>query len=188
MDALHDVVKLGLARYIGMSSCYAYQFQAMQNYAKSKGQTQFISMQNQVNAVYREEEREMIPYCRSTGVGIICWSPLSRGFLSRPFADQTTSRATTDRMYQGFKKGLSEPALEKINNEVERIALTRGLSMAQVALAWVIAQPGVTAPIVGSTKISSIEELVQATHVKLTEDEIDAISREYVPRRVEGNL
>lgn len=130
----------------------------------------------------------MIPYCRSTGVGVIPWSPLYRGMLSRPFGDHSSERAKTDKMYQTVKGKFAEPALVKINGEVERIAKARRLSMAQVALAWVMAQPGITAPLVASTKISSLEELVQATHIKLTEEEIEAISSPYVPRTIEGNL
>ncbi|KAI5479807.1 aryl-alcohol dehydrogenase [Pseudohyphozyma bogoriensis] len=189
MDALHDVVKAGYARYIGMSSCYAYQFHAMQNYAKSKNQTMFVSMQDFYNPVYREEEKEMFPTCKLFGAGVIPWSPLARGYLTRPHSDQSTTRAKTDKNMSRFVGlGSSDAApLEAINEKVEEISKARGLSMAQVALAWVLAQPAITAPIVGTTKLESLKELVQATHVKLTEDEIKAIAEPYRPRPTMGH-
>ncbi|KAK4058861.1 hypothetical protein OIO90_000307 [Microbotryomycetes sp. JL221] len=191
MDALHDVVKLGWVRYIGMSSCYAYQFHAMQNYAKSKNQTQFISMQDFYTPVYREEEREMFPTCKLFGVGVIPWSPLARGYMTRPHREQNnTVRASSDPNFAKFV-GLGNPeeekALQSINEAVEQIAKKRGLSMAQVTVAWVLSNPHVTAPIVGSTKIESIEELAKATHVKLTQEEIDSINAPYKPRGILGH-
>ncbi|KAM0750647.1 Aldo/keto reductase [Meredithblackwellia eburnea MCA 4105] len=190
MDALHDIVKLGYARYIGMSSCWAWQFHAMQNYAKSKNQTSFIVMQDFYNAVYREEEKEMFPTCKHFGVGIIPWSPLARGYLTRPAAEQKNSvRAKSDpnfARFLGLGDELEEKALAEVNAAVEKIAKARGYSMAQVALAWVRSNPNVTAPIIGSTKVESIIELAQATHIKLTEEEIAAISGPYRARNTLG--
>ncbi|GAA6026992.1 hypothetical protein JCM8097_006022 [Rhodosporidiobolus ruineniae] len=191
MDALHDLVKMGLVRYIGMSSCYAYQFHQMQAYAKSKGQTQFISMQDFYSPVYREEEREMLPTASLFGCGVIPWSPLARGYCTRPWREQdNTNRAKTDPNFAKFV-GLGNPreedALKKINEAIEAIAKKRGYKMAQVAVAWVLAQPHITAPIVGSTKLDSIRELAQATHMQLTDDEIKSISEPYQPRGILGH-
>ncbi|ORY72240.1 NADP-dependent oxidoreductase domain-containing protein [Leucosporidium creatinivorum] len=192
MDALHDLVKMGLVRYIGMSSCYAYQFHAMQAYAASKNQTKFVSMQDFYNPVYREEEREMFPTCKLFGVGIIPWSPLARGYLTRPWKSQesNTTRAQTDPNYGKFV-GLGNPKeesfLQAINEAIEKVAVARGYSMAQVALAWVMSNPNVTAPIIGSTKLDSIKELVQATHIKLTDEELQSISSPYQPRQILGH-
>lgn len=159
MDALHDIVKLGWVRYIGMSSCYAYQFAAMQNYAKSKNQTMFVSMQNFYNPIYREEEREMLPTLRMFGTGCIPWSPLARGYLTRPFADQSTTRANTDRNYGAFiGMGIpaTEVALQSINSAIEKIAAARGKSMAQITLAWQYANKDITAPIVSFVSSHSV--------------------------------
>ncbi|KAI5479806.1 aryl-alcohol dehydrogenase [Pseudohyphozyma bogoriensis] len=180
----YTVVKAGYARYIGMSACHAYQFHAMQNYAKSKGQTMFIAMQNHYNPCYREEEREMFPTTKLFGTGMIPFSPLARGYLARPFADQSTFRAQSDRSIGRF---VGNPDSENINKAVEDVAKARGYTMAQVTLAWVLAQPGISAPIIGTTKIDSLKELVQATHIKLTDDEITAISAPYQPRALLGH-
>ncbi|KAM0792283.1 hypothetical protein ACM66B_004973 [Microbotryomycetes sp. NB124-2] len=189
MDALHDLVKMGLVRYIGMSSCHAYQFHAMQNYAKSRNQTMFVSMQDFFNAAYREEEREMFKVCEMFGTGVIPWSPLARGYLTRPWREQNTTRAKSDPNYAKFV-GLGNPteekALQQINEAIEKIARNRGLSMAQVSVAWAMSNKHVTAPIIGSTKIDSIEELVRAVDIKLTQEEIDAISAPYRPRGILG--
>ncbi|KAK4700992.1 hypothetical protein P7C70_g5245, partial [Phenoliferia sp. Uapishka_3] len=197
MDALHDVVKAGLARYIGefvvlvgpkvsayrpldsgMSSCYAYQFNAMQTYAKSKGQTAFISMQPFYNAI-------------CFGVGAIPWSPLARGYLTRPFSEQNaTKRSATDPnfgKFVGLGNKVEEEPLQAINAAIEKIAKARGYSMAQIALAWTLANSTVSAPIIGSTKIESLEELVKATHIELTPEEIKAISEPYRPRGILGH-
>ncbi|GAA6006443.1 hypothetical protein JCM11491_004962 [Sporobolomyces phaffii] len=191
MDALHDVVKSGKARYIGMSSCFAYQFNAMQEYARSKNQTEFVSMQDFYCPIYREEEREMIKTCQLTGVGVIPWSPLARGYVTRPHREQhNTERAKSDpnfAKFVGLGDEIEEQPLKKINEAIEEIATARGVSMAQVALAWVIAQPGVTAPIVGSTRKDAIRELVCASHLELTRDELDRISKPYRPRNILGH-
>lgn len=152
----------------------------------------FVSMQDFYNPIYREEEREMFPTCKLFGAGVIPWSPLARGFLTRPHASQAsnTTRAASDPNYGKFL-GLGDPVeeawLKEINQVIEKIAEKRGYSMAQIALAWVLANPNVTAPIVGSTNIASILELVKATHIKLTEEEVKAISAPYKPRSILGH-
>ncbi|CDZ97342.1 Voltage-gated shaker-like K channel, subunit beta/KCNAB [Phaffia rhodozyma] len=185
MQALHDVVQSGKVRYVGMSSCYAYQFHTMQNYAINNKLTPFISMQNFHNAFYREEEREMIPLCRQLGVGIIPWSPLARGMLTRPIGKET-KRSEADPGFKG--RNLHQPgeAGTAINQAVEAIAKKRGVLMSQVALAWSLAQPGISAPIIGSTSISHLEELIDGIHLKLTDEEIESISKPYVPKSIVG--
>ncbi|KAG8748959.1 hypothetical protein FRC11_011703, partial [Ceratobasidium sp. 423] len=145
MQALHDVVKAGYARYIGMSSCHAYQFHAMQNYAINNNLTPFISMQNQYNLIYREEEREMIPTLKMFGVGMMPWSPLSQGVLSRPYSETTLRSKTgyTTTMFKQTKEDNKEAILR-----VEQIAKNRGISMAQVAIAWTLSKDVVTAPVI----------------------------------------
>jgi len=168
MQALHDVVKEGYARYIGMSSCFAWRFHAMQNYAIHNKLTPFISMQNHYSLAYRDEEREMFPTLKHFGVGSIPWSPLAGGLLTRPVGQQT-KRGETDNFVQayGTRQGLNE-----IINRVEKIAKDRGSSMAQVALAWVLSRDGVSAPIVGSTSLENLEDLLGALKIRLTEEEI----------------
>ncbi|KAL7409784.1 aryl-alcohol dehydrogenase [Mrakia frigida] len=187
MQALHDVVKSGKVRYIGMSSCFAYQFHIMQNYAINNQLTPFISMQNFHNAIYREEEREMFPTAKHFGVGIIPWSPIARGALARGIGSEETVRAQTDNGYKS--RGLDRPDAStiEITNRVEAIAKKRGISMAQVAVAWSLAQPGVTAPIIGSTSIKHLEDLIGAVKVKLTEEEIQEISEPYTHRPIIGH-
>ncbi|CAE6386102.1 unnamed protein product [Rhizoctonia solani] len=179
MQALHDVVKAGYARYIGMSSCYAYQFQAMQNYAITNNLTPFISMQNHYNLVYREEEREMMPTLKMFGVGSIPWSPLARGFLTRPLDQQQTTRGQTDRQAH---EGNSE-----IVRRVESLAKKKNLTMAQVALAWVMSKDQVSAPIVGTTNIKNLEELIAAVSVKLDDEEIKHLEEPYAPQAIFGH-
>ncbi|KAK0482789.1 NADP-dependent oxidoreductase domain-containing protein [Armillaria novae-zelandiae] len=158
MTALHDVVQAGYVRYIGMSSCHAYQFHAMQNYAIQNHLTPFISMQNHYNLIYREEEREMFPTLKMFGVGAIPWSPLGRGKLTRPFAKEGgTKRGETDKLlvrYSGIQSN------EAIINRVEELAKKKGLSMAQLSIAWMLSKEGVTAPIVGTTSIENLKELI----------------------------
>ncbi|GAA6061572.1 hypothetical protein JCM10212_004322 [Sporobolomyces blumeae] len=191
MDALHDVVKSGKARYVGMSSCWAYQFNAMQEYARSKNQTQFISMQDFFAPIYREEAREMIPSCAQQGVGVIPWSPLARGYVTRPHREQhNTERAKSDpnfAKFVGLDNKTEEEPLQQINEAIEAIANARGVSMAQVALAWVLAQPGITSPIVGSTRKEAIKELVEAVHLDLSKEELDQITAPYRPRGILGH-
>ncbi|KAG8905011.1 hypothetical protein FRC01_008513, partial [Tulasnella sp. 417] len=182
MHALHDIVKVGYARYIGMSSCYAWQFQKMQNYARQHGLTEFISMQNLYNPVYREEEREMIPLLQDLGVGMMNWSPYAFGALARPLAAKT-ERSESDKM---AKSRPVIPFLPAVNNRVEEIAKARSISMAQVVLAWSLSKNFVTAPIIGTTTLDKLRDSVGAVHVKLTEEEVKSIDELYQPRAVFG--
>ncbi|KAG8968131.1 hypothetical protein FRC03_008484 [Tulasnella sp. 419] len=184
MQALHDVVQAGYVRYIGMSSCWAYQFQAMQNYAINNKLTPFISMQNQYNLVYREEEREMIPTLKMFGVGCIPWSPLARGYLARPLSQQTL-RGSTDRFINGY--GANHPDNKIIVERVEEIANKRGISMAQVAIAWCLAKDGVTAPIIGTTSIENLMDCIKGVKVKLADDEIAFLEEPYKPQAIIGH-
>jgi aryl-alcohol dehydrogenase-like predicted oxidoreductase len=186
LEALHDVVKAGKARYIGASSMYAWQFCKALYLSKLSGWTRFVSMQNHFNLLYREEEREMLGLCCEEGIGVIPWSPLARGHLTRSWSEQNaTKRAETDRFGKTLYKG-GEDADRAIIEEVARIAEARGVPMAQVALAWVLAKPGVTAPIVGASKPHHLEDAVAALSLKLSPEEIAALEAPYIPRRVAG--
>jgi len=184
MQALHDVVKAGYVRYIGMSSCYAWQFHVMQNYAITHNLTPFILMQNHHSLVYREEEREMFPTLKHFGVGIIPWSPLARGLLTRPFkgGDTRTTRSDTDSWLSAYLEG---PGTPEIVNRVEEISKKRGISMAQVSLAWSLTR--VTSPVIGSTSIKKIGELIDATDIELTDAEIQYLEEPYKARSVMGH-
>ncbi|RPD55339.1 oxidoreductase [Lentinus tigrinus ALCF2SS1-7] len=182
MRALHDVVKAGYVRYIGMSSCYAYQFHQLQNYAITHNLTPFISMQNHYSLLYREEEREMFPTLKLFGVGSIPWSPLARGLLTRPVDTQST-RGNTDLGVTLY----NNQATVDIVNRVEEVAKKKGVSMAQVAIAWILAKPGVVAPVIGATKLSNLEDTLAGVHVKLTEDEIKYLEEPYQPVAVVGH-
>ncbi|KAF5363295.1 hypothetical protein D9756_001153 [Leucocoprinus leucothites] len=184
MQALHDVVKAGYVRYIGMSSCHAWQFSAMQNYAINNKLTPFISMQNHYNLIYREEEREMFPTLNWFGVGAIPWSPLARGVVCKPLS-VTTKRTETDEWTKGYP--LESPATQEIINRVEEIAKSKGVSMAQVSLAWVMSKPGVTAPIVGTTSLDNLKDLVGAVDVKLTAEEIAKLDEPHKAQAVFGH-
>jgi aryl-alcohol dehydrogenase-like predicted oxidoreductase len=184
LEALHDVVKAGKARYIGASSMHAWQFAKALHLADRHGWTRFVSMQNYVNLLYREEEREMLPLCRAEGIGVIPWSPLARGRLTRDW-DETSARSETD----AFGKTLYAATAEADRNVVEAVAAVakaRGVPRAQVALAWVLQQPGITAPIVGATKVQHLDDAVAALSLKLTAEEIAALEAPYVPHRVTG--
>ncbi|KAJ3561377.1 hypothetical protein NP233_g10231 [Leucocoprinus birnbaumii] len=158
MQALHDVVQAGYVRYIGMSSCYAWQFHAMQNYAIANKLTPFISMQNHYNLVYREEEREMLPTLKHLGVGVIPWSPLARGLLTRPLTDKAaTTRGTTDWMISRYLGGAGT---EEIVKRVEEIAKKRNISMAQVSVAWMLTKDPSAAPIVGTTSLKNLQDIL----------------------------
>lgn len=183
MQALHDVVKAGYARYIGMSSCYAYQFHAMQNYAIKNNLTPFISMQNHYSLIYREEEREMFPTLKIFGVGSIPWSPLGRGLLTRPFGEKST-RGNTDWFIRSYK-GEGTP---EIVNRVEEIAKKKGISMAQVAIAWTLSKPGVTAPIVGTTSLENLKDIIGGASVTLTNEEIKYLEEPYQPQAIVGHV
>ncbi|KAG9121702.1 hypothetical protein FRC07_002244 [Ceratobasidium sp. 392] len=185
MQALHDVVKAGYARYIGMSSCYAYQFHAMQNYAISNKLTPFISMQNQYSLLYREEEREMIPTLKMFNVGMIPWYPLAGGALTRPL-NEDSLRSTADQSIKAVvTKG---DASQEIIKRVETIAKSRGISMAQVAIAWTLVKDAISAPIVGTTKLQHLEDILGGINVQLTEEEIKHLEEPYVPRSVYGQV
>ncbi|KAH9006299.1 aryl-alcohol dehydrogenase [Lactarius hatsudake] len=183
MQALHDVVKAGHVRYIGMSSCYAWQFHVMQNYAITNNLTPFISMQNHHSLVYREEEREMFPTLDHFGVGIIPWSPLARGLLTRPFkTDEVSKRGGTDSLLASYLEGVGT---QEIVDRVEEISKKRGISMAKVTVAWSLTR--VTAPIVGSTSIKNLEELIDGTEITLTQEEIQYLEEPYKARSVMGH-
>lgn len=184
MEALHDVVKAGKARYIGASSMFAWQFAKAQHVAERHGWTRFVSMQNHVNLLYREEEREMLPLCADQGVGVIPWSPLARGRLARA-ADAVTARQKTDAV-QAMLYQASEAADRAVIDAVGRIAKARGVPMAQVALAWVAHKPGITAPIIGAAKIGHLEDAVAALGLALTEEEVAQLEAPYVPHAVAG--
>lgn len=184
MEALHDVVKAGKARYIGASSMYAWQFMKAQNIAERNGWTRFVSMQNHLNLLYREEEREMLPLCREEKIGVIPWSPLARGKLTRDWVE-TTSRSQTDE----FGKTLYTSAIEadrKIVERVAELAAKREVTRAQIALAWVLQKAPVTAPIIGVTKMPHLEDAVAAISIKLTPEEVAYLEEPYVPRPVRG--
>jgi 1-deoxyxylulose-5-phosphate synthase len=187
MEALHDVVKGGKARYIGASSMYTWRFVKMQHTADRLRLTRFVSMQNHYNVVYREEEREMIPYCREEGIALVPWSPLARGFVMgnrRKEDGGETKRAKTDDFAQ---KLYYKDTDFQIVDCITQIAGRRGVSNAQVALAWVLAQPGITAPIIGASKLEQLEDLVKALDVKLSADELKALTDPYEPHTILGH-
>jgi aryl-alcohol dehydrogenase-like predicted oxidoreductase len=182
MEALHDVVKAGKARYLGASSMYAWQFAKAQHVAELHGWTRFVSMQNHYNLLYREEEREMLPLCQDQGVGVIPWSPLARGRLTREW-DTETARAETDE----FGGTLYRDEDKTIVDKVAAVAERRGVPRAQVALAWLLAQPAVTSPIVGVTKPQHLSDAVAAVDLELSEDEIDELGADYTPHAIAGH-
>jgi aryl-alcohol dehydrogenase-like predicted oxidoreductase len=187
LEALHDVVKAGKARYIGASSMYAWRFAKMLYKADELGLTRFITMQNHYNLIYREEEREMIPLCREEGIGLIPWSPLARGFLTgnrRPEDFGETVRAKTDEYAQ---KMYYQDSDFKVVDRVSEIARKRGVPNAQVALAWVLHQPGITAPIIGASKMQHLEDAVAALNIKLDDVELKALAEPYRPHGVLGH-
>ncbi|KAI0697100.1 Aldo/keto reductase [Cerioporus squamosus] len=184
MQALHDVVKAGYVRYLGMSSCYAYQFHQMQNYAIQNKLTPFISMQNHYSLLYREEEREMFPtlkacfQARIFGVGATPWSPLARGLLTRPPSTESTGkRAGADRLLAWYQND----ATTNIISRVQEVAERKGTSMAQVAVAWMLSKDGVSAPIIGSTNLKNLED------ISLTAEEIEYLEEPYQPANVIGH-
>jgi aryl-alcohol dehydrogenase-like predicted oxidoreductase len=184
LDVLHDVVRAGKARYIGASSMFAWQFCKALQVADREGWLRFVSMQNHYNLLHREEEREMLPLCAAEGIGVIPWSPLARGRLTRPW-DETTERGRTDE----FGKTLYSANVEADRRVVERvaeIATRRGVSRAAVALAWLLHKPVVTAPIVGTSKPQHLEDALGALSLKLSPEEITALEEPYVPHPVVG--
>jgi aryl-alcohol dehydrogenase-like predicted oxidoreductase len=181
LGALHDVVKAGKARYIGASSMNAWQFSKTHYLARMAGLTPFVSMQNHYNLLNREEEREMLPLCADLGVGVIPWSPLARGRLTRDW-DEETTRSQTDE----FGSSLYRPGDRLIVEQVARIASERQVPRAQVALAWVASQPGITAPIIGATKPHHIDDAVAALDIELTEAELQQLDSAYEPHHPAG--
>jgi len=184
MEALHDVVKAGKARYIGASNMAAWQFTRALYVADLHGWTRFVTMQDHLNLLYREEEREMLPLCRAEGIGVIPWSPLARGRLTRDW-NETSERQETDL----FGKTLYTATLDADRQVVERVAevaKARGVPKAQIALAWVVQKPGVAAPIVGASKLEHLDDAVAALLLTLTADEIATLEEPYVPHRLAG--
>ena len=184
LSALHDIVRAGKARYIGASSMWVWQFVKAQYLADRHGWTRFVAMQNHYNLVYREEEREMLPYCREEGIGVIPWSPLARGFLAgnRRIQDKgDTARAKTDDIAHKLYYADSD---FRIADRVVAVASARGVSPAQIALAWVLRQPGVTAPIVGASKMPQLEEAVAALDITLSGEELRQLEEPYEPHAV----
>jgi 1-deoxyxylulose-5-phosphate synthase len=182
MDALHDVVRAGKARYIGASSMWAWQFAKAQAVAR----TRFVSMQDHYNLIYREEEREMIPQCIDQGVAVIPWSPLARGMLTGSrtrSGEKLTTRAQTD----AFADSLYIPEDFDVVERADEVAAERGVSTAQVALAWLLQRPGVTAPIVGATKLAHLEDALAAEQLSLTADEVTGLEERYRPHAVVGH-
>ncbi|EIM87501.1 Aldo/keto reductase [Stereum hirsutum FP-91666 SS1] len=188
MQALHDIVKAGYVRYIGMSSCYAYQFHAMQNYAITHNLTPFIAMQNHYNVVYREEEREMMPTLKHFGVGSIPWSPLARGAVTRPIDAEKTARATGDQLLKPDAYLADGTGGKDIVRRVEELAKKHGATMPQVALAWTMAKDVVSAPIIGTTSLEKLEDLLGAFDVKLSEEDIKYLEEPYTPLRIIGHI
>jgi aryl-alcohol dehydrogenase-like predicted oxidoreductase len=180
MEALHDIVKAGKARYLGASSMYAWQFARAQETARSHGWTRFIAMQNQLNLLYREEEREMLPLCSAEGVGVIPWSPLARGRLTRPWGESTV-RSQTDVVGKALYKSEDE-ADRAVVGAVQALAAAHGVPMASIGLAWHFTKPAVTAPIIGATKPGHIADAVRALDITLTAEETASLEAPYRPK------
>jgi aryl-alcohol dehydrogenase-like predicted oxidoreductase len=186
LEALHDVVKAGKARYIGASSMFAWQFCKALHLADLHGWTRFVSMQPHYNLLNREEEREMLPLCQAEGVGVLPWSPLARGRLTRPWDEQgSTERGTTDEYGKGLYRA-TEEADKQVADRLGELSKARGLPRAQLALAWVLHQPVVSAPIVGATKPHHLEDAVKAVSVKLSDEEIKTLQEPYIPHPLVG--
>jgi 1-deoxyxylulose-5-phosphate synthase len=186
MEALHDVVRSGKARYIGASSMYAWQFAKAQHTAEANGWTRFVSMQNHYNLVYREEEREMNPLCLDQGVGVIPWSPLARGLLAGTYergARRDTVRATSDR----FADDLYGDADFDVVDVVRAVAAERSVTPAQIALAWLLGKPAISAPIIGATKERHLDDAIKAVEVALTGEEVARLEAPYRPHPIRGH-
>jgi aryl-alcohol dehydrogenase-like predicted oxidoreductase len=187
MEALHDVVRAGKARYIGASSMFAWQFAKAQHTAELRNSTRFISMQSHYNLMYREEEREMIPLCIDQGVAVTCWSPLARGLLAGTRTregERRTIRARTDAYADTLYTQESD---FDVVDRLETVAAERAVAPAQVALAWLLQQPGVTAPIIGATKLAHLEDALAAEQLRLSDAELARLSAAYVPHPVLGH-
>jgi 1-deoxyxylulose-5-phosphate synthase len=186
MEALHDVVKAGKARYIGASAMFAWQFQKALHTAEQHGWTRFVSMQNHMNLIYREEEREMLPLCREEKIGCIPYSPLASGRLTRNWSSESSLRAQTDQIAIS-KYGSTEETDRQVVERVAEIAEKHNVSRTQIALAWLLQKQPVTAPIIGATKITHLEEATGALSVKLTQEEVGYLEEPYVPHRIIGH-
>lgn len=184
LQALHDIVRAGKARYIGASSMFAWQFSKALHIAKEQGWTRFVTMQNHYNLLYREEEREMMPLCVDAGIGVLPWSPLARGRLARPWAE-ATARTRTDH-YGNALYERTEAADRQVVERVAALAAARGVPMAQVALAWIAQQPFITAPIVGASRPQHLEDALAALSLKLEPAEVAALEAPYTPHPVAG--
>ena len=184
MEALHDVVKAGKARYIGASSMFAWQFARALAVADAHGWTGFVSMQNYVNLLYREEEREMLPLCRDRGIAVIPWSPMARGRLTRDW-DTTSARVEMDEFGRSLYAKTAD-ADRAVVDAVAKVAARLGVPRAQVALAWVLQTPGITAPIIGATKLEQLDDAIAALELTLSAEDIAALEAPYVPHAVVG--
>jgi 1-deoxyxylulose-5-phosphate synthase len=184
LEALHDVVKAGKARYIGASSMHAWQFARALGIAERHGWTRFVSMQNLVNLLYREEEREMLPLCAAEGIAVIPWSPQARGRLTRDW-DYTSIRTETDEAF-GRLFAKTQDADKKVVDRVAHVAAARGIPRAQVALAWLLAKPVITAPIVGATRLEHLDDALASVAVKLSTEEVASLEEPYIPHAVVG--
>jgi 1-deoxyxylulose-5-phosphate synthase len=185
LDALHDVVKSGKARYLGASSMFAWQFSKALHLARRHGWTPFVTMQNHYNLLYREEEREMLPLCSEERIGVVPWSPLARGRLTRPWAAES-ARTRTDEYGNKLYESTAD-ADRKIVEQVAAIAATRGIPTAQIALAWITQKPFITAPIIGATKPQHLDDAVAALSVKLEAAEIAQLEAPYMPHAISGH-
>jgi aryl-alcohol dehydrogenase-like predicted oxidoreductase len=185
LEALHDVVRAGKVRYIGASSMYSWQFAKALYLADLHGWTRFVSMQNHYNLLYREEEREMIPLCLAEEIGIIPWSPLARGRLARPWQSETTRRSETDQ-FGNKMYARTEEADRKVVDGLTDLSMKKGVAQASLALAWMLAKPGITAPIVGATKQNHLEDAMAALSIRLTPTEIASLQEAYIPHPVLG--
>jgi aryl-alcohol dehydrogenase-like predicted oxidoreductase len=186
MEALHDVVRAGKARYIGASAMWAWQFQKALHVAEKHGWTRFVSMQDHLNLIYREEEREMLPLCRAEGIGVIPYSPLASGRLTRDPSSESTLRSETDQI-QKSKYDASAETDQQVVKRVAEIAEKHGVLRTHIALAWLLQKKPVTAPIVGATKISHLDDAVGALAVKLTPEEVSYLEEPYVPHSIVGH-
>jgi aryl-alcohol dehydrogenase-like predicted oxidoreductase len=185
LEALNDVVRAGKARYIGASSMWAWQFMKALGLQRRNGWARFVTMQNHYNLLYREEEREMIPLCRSEGIGLIPWSPLARGRLTRPWSkEESTERVKTDNFARSIY-GRMDEADRAVVERVQKVAAARGLPMAQIGIAWHFAK-GVHSPIVGATKPRHLADAIAAVSVKLSDEEVATLEEPYVPHPVAG--
>ncbi|KAI9791337.1 MAG: hypothetical protein M1835_000426 [Candelina submexicana] len=185
MKALNDVVESGKVRYIGASSMAAWEFQTLQTIAHQHNWHHFISMQNYYNLLYREEEREMIPYCHDTGIGLIPWSPIARGALTRPFSDRSTKREQSDKFLHALIRSRESDVDKAIIDRVEEVAKKRGVSMATVATAWVLGKESVV-PIIGLSSKERIDQAVQNVRYRLEEEDVRYLEEPYLPKQVVG--